>query len=241
MRLHLHRLDRAVGRDEHGRADHADAAARMLKAYDDYDFSTVSQALNTLVTVDLSAFYTRRPEILQRVLKIYQGRSQRQEPASPHLTSLSISPTSTACLPKSRIPAPFLLLAIGSTHAGATRAAAARPRDQAAALGVSAGVLATLDAVLKGMLLTKLKVLTGCLLAVGALVSLLFVSGLVGVAGAADDELVLFASNLHEEKVSVVAGIDAVDGVVRWRRLGFGGRLRAFAARGRGGFRPCGR
>jgi isoleucyl-tRNA synthetase len=29
----------------------------MLQAYDTYDFSTVSQALNTLVTVDLSAFY----------------------------------------------------------------------------------------------------------------------------------------------------------------------------------------
>src|SRR5262245_32701410 len=29
----------------------------MLRAYDEYDFSTVSQALNTLVAVDLSAFY----------------------------------------------------------------------------------------------------------------------------------------------------------------------------------------
>ena len=29
----------------------------MLRGYDDYDFSTVSQALNTLATVDLSAFY----------------------------------------------------------------------------------------------------------------------------------------------------------------------------------------
>ena len=29
----------------------------MLPAYDAYDFSTVFQALNTLATVDLSAFY----------------------------------------------------------------------------------------------------------------------------------------------------------------------------------------
>jgi isoleucyl-tRNA synthetase len=29
----------------------------MLRGYDEYDFSTVSQAINTLATVDLSAFY----------------------------------------------------------------------------------------------------------------------------------------------------------------------------------------
>jgi isoleucyl-tRNA synthetase len=29
----------------------------MIRAYDEYDFSTVSQVMNTLVTVDLSAFY----------------------------------------------------------------------------------------------------------------------------------------------------------------------------------------
>ena len=28
-----------------------------MRAYDEYDFSTVSQTLNTLATVDLSAFY----------------------------------------------------------------------------------------------------------------------------------------------------------------------------------------
>jgi isoleucyl-tRNA synthetase len=36
---------------------YAEAAARIQRAYADYDFSTVSQTLNTLVTVDLSAFY----------------------------------------------------------------------------------------------------------------------------------------------------------------------------------------
>jgi len=43
--------------DRYALARYADAASRMLQAYDTYDFSTVAQALNTLVTVDLSAFY----------------------------------------------------------------------------------------------------------------------------------------------------------------------------------------
>jgi isoleucyl-tRNA synthetase len=38
-------------------ARYAEAAERIHAAYDAYDFSTVAQALNTLVTVDLSAFY----------------------------------------------------------------------------------------------------------------------------------------------------------------------------------------
>ncbi len=38
-------------------ARYADAAQRMLRGYDEYDFSTVTQTLNTLMTVDLSAFY----------------------------------------------------------------------------------------------------------------------------------------------------------------------------------------
>jgi isoleucyl-tRNA synthetase len=43
--------------DRFALARYADASTRMLKAYDDYDFSTVTQALNGLITVDLSAFY----------------------------------------------------------------------------------------------------------------------------------------------------------------------------------------
>jgi isoleucyl-tRNA synthetase len=43
--------------DRYALARYAEAARRMLRAYDDYDFSTVAQTLNTLVTVDLSAFY----------------------------------------------------------------------------------------------------------------------------------------------------------------------------------------
>jgi isoleucyl-tRNA synthetase len=43
--------------DRFALARYAEAAQRMLRAYDEYDFSTVSQAINTLATVDLSAFY----------------------------------------------------------------------------------------------------------------------------------------------------------------------------------------
>jgi len=43
--------------DRFALARYADAAQRMMRAYDEYDFSTVSQTLNTLATVDLSAFY----------------------------------------------------------------------------------------------------------------------------------------------------------------------------------------
>ena len=43
--------------DRFALARFADAEARIRRAYAEYDFSTVAQALNTLVTVDLSAFY----------------------------------------------------------------------------------------------------------------------------------------------------------------------------------------
>jgi isoleucyl-tRNA synthetase len=43
--------------DRFALARYGEAAQRMLRAYDAYDFSTVAQALNTLMTVDLSAFY----------------------------------------------------------------------------------------------------------------------------------------------------------------------------------------
>jgi isoleucyl-tRNA synthetase len=43
--------------DRFALARYADAAQRMIRAYGEYDFSTVSQTMNTLATVDLSAFY----------------------------------------------------------------------------------------------------------------------------------------------------------------------------------------
>ena len=43
--------------DRFALARYGEAAQRMIRAYNDYDFSTVSQTVNTLATVDLSAFY----------------------------------------------------------------------------------------------------------------------------------------------------------------------------------------
>jgi isoleucyl-tRNA synthetase len=43
--------------DRYALARYADAAQRVIKAYGAYDFPTVYQALNSLATVDLSAFY----------------------------------------------------------------------------------------------------------------------------------------------------------------------------------------
>ena len=43
--------------DRFALARYGEAAERMLRAYDEYDLSTVAQTLNTLLTVDLSAFY----------------------------------------------------------------------------------------------------------------------------------------------------------------------------------------
>ena len=50
-------LDRLDAVDRFALARYGEAAQRMLRAYDAYDFSTVAQTLNTLMTVDLSAFY----------------------------------------------------------------------------------------------------------------------------------------------------------------------------------------
>ena len=50
-------IDRLDPVDRFALARYGDAAGRMLRAYDEYDFSTVSQTLNMLMTVDLSAFY----------------------------------------------------------------------------------------------------------------------------------------------------------------------------------------
>ena len=50
----VERLDEV---DRFALARYAEAAQKMRRAYDAYDFSTVAQTLNTLMTVDLSAFY----------------------------------------------------------------------------------------------------------------------------------------------------------------------------------------
>jgi isoleucyl-tRNA synthetase len=50
-------LQRLDGVDRFALARFGEAAQKMLKAYTEYDFPTVFQTMNTLVTVDLSAFY----------------------------------------------------------------------------------------------------------------------------------------------------------------------------------------
>ena len=50
-------LEKLDAVDRFALARYGDAAQRILRAYAEYDFSTVAQNLNTLLTVDLSAFY----------------------------------------------------------------------------------------------------------------------------------------------------------------------------------------
>jgi isoleucyl-tRNA synthetase len=50
-------VEKLDGVDRFALARYADAAQKMLRAYAEYDFPTVFQAVNTLATVDLSAFY----------------------------------------------------------------------------------------------------------------------------------------------------------------------------------------
>ena len=50
-------LDRMEDVDRYALARFAESAARMIRAYEEYDFPTVFQSLNTVATVDLSAFY----------------------------------------------------------------------------------------------------------------------------------------------------------------------------------------
>ena len=50
-------LDQLEEVDRYALARYAEAAARVLHAYEAYDFSTVAQTLNMLASVDLSAFY----------------------------------------------------------------------------------------------------------------------------------------------------------------------------------------
>ena len=55
--IHMVPLAKLDGVDRYALAQFAEAAERIQRGYREYDFSTVSQALNTLATVHLSAFY----------------------------------------------------------------------------------------------------------------------------------------------------------------------------------------
>jgi isoleucyl-tRNA synthetase len=50
-------LDRMLEIDRYILARYADVARKVLRAYDSYDYQTISQTINTFLTMDLSAFY----------------------------------------------------------------------------------------------------------------------------------------------------------------------------------------
>jgi isoleucyl-tRNA synthetase len=68
--------DRLQAVDRYALARYAEAAERMLRGYREYDFSSVSQALNTLATVHLSAFYVDVTK--DRMYTFAPGSAQRR-------------------------------------------------------------------------------------------------------------------------------------------------------------------
>ncbi|HTH25222.1 MAG TPA: isoleucine--tRNA ligase, partial [Vicinamibacterales bacterium] len=54
-------------------AKYADAAEKMVKAYDDYDYPTIFQIVNQLITVDLSAFYV---DVTKDRMYTFGGKSE---------------------------------------------------------------------------------------------------------------------------------------------------------------------
>jgi len=68
--------DRLEAVDRYALARYAEAAERMLRGYREYDFSSVSQALNTLATVHLSAFYVDVTK--DRMYTFAAGSAQRR-------------------------------------------------------------------------------------------------------------------------------------------------------------------
>ena len=64
--------------DRYALATYAESAQRMLRAYDAYDFPTVFQTVNTLVTVDLSAFYI---DVTKDRMYTYGARSRERRSA----------------------------------------------------------------------------------------------------------------------------------------------------------------
>jgi isoleucyl-tRNA synthetase len=71
-------LEKLEGVDRFALARYGEAASRILRAYDAYDFSTVTQTLNTLATVDLSAFYV---DVTKDRMYTYGARSQARRSA----------------------------------------------------------------------------------------------------------------------------------------------------------------
>jgi isoleucyl-tRNA synthetase len=71
-------LDRMQEVDRYALARYAEAAARMLQAYEAYDYPTIFHTLNGLVTVDLSAFYL---DVSKDRLYTFGARSEERRSA----------------------------------------------------------------------------------------------------------------------------------------------------------------
>jgi isoleucyl-tRNA synthetase len=75
-------LDEMQDVDRYALARYADAAARMVDAYEAYDYPTIFHTLNALVTVDLSAFYL---DVSKDRLYTYGPRSPERRSAQTAL------------------------------------------------------------------------------------------------------------------------------------------------------------
>jgi len=64
--------------DRYALARYGDAASKMIEAYEQYDFQTIFFTLNTLMTVDLSAFYL---DVSKDVLYTFAPRSRERRSA----------------------------------------------------------------------------------------------------------------------------------------------------------------
>jgi isoleucyl-tRNA synthetase len=71
-------LERMQEVDRYALTRYADAAARILQAYDRYDYPTIFHTLNGLVTVDLSAFYL---DVSKDRLYTFAARSEERRSA----------------------------------------------------------------------------------------------------------------------------------------------------------------
>ena len=70
--------DRLEAVDRYALARYAEAAQRIVRAYDAYDFPIIFQSLNTLATVDLSAFYV---DVTKDRMYTFGARSQGRRSA----------------------------------------------------------------------------------------------------------------------------------------------------------------
>src|SRR5438094_6043942 len=99
-RVGTSRLDEV---DRYILARYADVARRILRAYEEYDYSKISQALNAFATVDLSAFYN---DVSKDRLYTFAARSPERRSAQTAMFIMADGLT--------RLMAPILSFTAGS-------------------------------------------------------------------------------------------------------------------------------